>query len=194
MIGSPVIGFTGAFLLMLGIYWIFRNAKRKPMARRFRRLQVVSAGYMAFSRSNDAEERWASSRSRCSRPARSRRSRCRSGVIVVSATAISLGTAVGAGGSWRRWAIAWSSSSRSHVRRGDDRRHGHHRGRAVRGAGVDDPRHLQRHHGRWLGAWAKRRPLGRRPAHPPRLDHHHPGRRPCRRGAPGAILHVIGFG
>src|SRR6476619_2656566 len=28
MISSPVIGFVGAFLLMLAIYWIFRNAKR----------------------------------------------------------------------------------------------------------------------------------------------------------------------
>ena len=57
MISSPVIGFVGAFLLMLAIYWIFRNAKRKPMARIFRRLQVISAGYMAFSHgSNDAQK------------------------------------------------------------------------------------------------------------------------------------------
>ena len=57
MISSPIIGFTGAFLLMLAIYWIFRNARRKPMARRFRRLQVISAGYMAFSHgSNDAQK------------------------------------------------------------------------------------------------------------------------------------------
>ena len=57
MVTSPLIGFTGAFVLMLILYWVFRNAKRKPMARGFRRLQVVSAGYMAFSHgSNDAQK------------------------------------------------------------------------------------------------------------------------------------------
>jgi PiT family inorganic phosphate transporter len=57
MISSPLIGFTLAFLLMLTLYWVFRGAKRKPMARSFRRLQVISAGYMAFSHgSNDAQK------------------------------------------------------------------------------------------------------------------------------------------
>ena len=40
MISSPLIGFVVAFGLMLALYWIFRNAQRKPMARIFRRLQV----------------------------------------------------------------------------------------------------------------------------------------------------------
>src|SRR6185503_12962483 len=33
MVTSPFLGFTIAFALMLTIYWLFRNAKRKPMAR-----------------------------------------------------------------------------------------------------------------------------------------------------------------
>ena len=57
MVSSPILGFTIAFALMLCLYWIFRNATRKPMARRFRRLQVLSAGFMAFSHgSNDAQK------------------------------------------------------------------------------------------------------------------------------------------
>jgi inorganic phosphate transporter, PiT family len=99
MISSPLIGFGVAFLLMLALYWIFRNQKRKPMARIFRRLQILSAGYMAFSHgSNDAQKTigiitlalfaagvipsidvpvW---------------------VIILAATALSLGTAIGG---WR---------------------------------------------------------------------------------------------
>src|SRR6188472_671237 len=41
MVTSPFLGFTIAFSLMLALYWIFRNARRKPMARVFRRLQVI---------------------------------------------------------------------------------------------------------------------------------------------------------
>ena len=57
MVTSPLVGFTGAFVLMLILYWVFRRARRKPMARAFRRLQVLSAAYMAFSHgSNDAQK------------------------------------------------------------------------------------------------------------------------------------------
>jgi PiT family inorganic phosphate transporter len=99
MIGSPVIGFTGAFLLMLVIYWIFRNAKRKPMARRFRRLQVVSAGYMAFSHgSNDAQKTMGIITLALFAAGAIPTIEVPFWVIVVSATAISLGTAVGG---WR---------------------------------------------------------------------------------------------
>ena len=57
MIASPLIGFVGAFGLMLAIYWVFRRARRRPLARAFRRIQVVSAGFMAFSHgSNDAQK------------------------------------------------------------------------------------------------------------------------------------------
>jgi len=57
MIVSPLIGFAGAFGLMLAIYWIFRKARRRPLGRIFRRIQVISAGFMAFSHgSNDAQK------------------------------------------------------------------------------------------------------------------------------------------
>ncbi len=102
LVTSPLLGFFGAFLLIVALFWIFRKAFRRPLARRFRRLQVLSAGFMAFAHgSNDAQKTmgiitlalvsaglipggpnveippW---------------------VIVVSATAISLGTAAGG---WR---------------------------------------------------------------------------------------------
>ena len=99
MISSPVIGFTGAFLLMLVIYWIFRNAKRKPMARRFRRLQVISAGYMAFSHgSNDAQKTMGIITLALFAAGAIPTIDVPLWVIVISATAISLGTAVGG---WR---------------------------------------------------------------------------------------------
>ena len=99
MISSPIIGFTGAFLLMLAIYWIFRNARRKPMARVFRRLQVISAGYMAFSHgSNDAQKTMGIITLALFAAGAIPTIDVPFWVIVVSATAISLGTAVGG---WR---------------------------------------------------------------------------------------------
>jgi PiT family inorganic phosphate transporter len=57
LVSSPVLGFIIAFFLMIALYWIFRRASRRPMTRGFRRLQVLSAGYMAFSHgSNDAQK------------------------------------------------------------------------------------------------------------------------------------------
>ena len=99
MISSPLIGFIGAFLLMLALYWIFRNAKRKPMARSFRRLQVVSAGYMAFSHgSNDAQKTMGVITLALFAAGAIPTIDVPFWVIVVSATALSLGTAVGG---WR---------------------------------------------------------------------------------------------
>ena len=99
MVSSPLIGFTGAFLLMLALYWIFRNAKRKPMARVFRRLQVISAGYMAFSHgSNDAQKTMGIITLALFAGGAIPTIDVPFWVIVVSATALSLGTAVGG---WR---------------------------------------------------------------------------------------------
>jgi PiT family inorganic phosphate transporter len=57
LVSSPVLGFIIAFFLMIALYWIFRRASRRPLTRGFRRLQVLSAGYMAFSHgSNDAQK------------------------------------------------------------------------------------------------------------------------------------------
>ena len=99
MVTSPLIGFVGAFLLMLLLYWVFRNAKRKPMARAFRRLQVLSAGYMAFSHgSNDAQKTMGIITLALVAAGLLPSVDVPLWVIVVSASALSLGTAVGG---WR---------------------------------------------------------------------------------------------
>jgi PiT family inorganic phosphate transporter len=99
MISSPLIGFAVAFTLMLALYWIFRNAKRKPMARVFRRLQVLSAGYMAFSHgSNDAQKTMGIITLALFSAGVIPTIDVPVWVIVISATALSLGTAVGG---WR---------------------------------------------------------------------------------------------
>ena len=99
MVASPILGFLGAFVLMIAIFWVFRNVHRRPLGRAFRRLQVVSAGFMAFSHgSNDAQKTMgiitlalfsAGVIPDVSVPV---------WVIVISATALSLGTAIGG---WR---------------------------------------------------------------------------------------------
>jgi PiT family inorganic phosphate transporter len=96
---SPLVGFIGAFLLMLTLYWVFRNARRKPMARIFRRLQVVSAGFMAFAHgSNDAQKTMGIITLALFSAGVIDTIEVPTWVIVVSATALSLGTAVGG---WR---------------------------------------------------------------------------------------------
>ncbi|MEJ7748364.1 MAG: inorganic phosphate transporter [Candidatus Limnocylindrales bacterium] len=99
MISSPIVGFSVAFALMLSLYWIFRDAKRKPMARAFRRLQVVSAGYMAFSHgSNDAQKTMGILTLALFAAGVIPTNDVPVWVIVVAATALSLGTAIGG---WR---------------------------------------------------------------------------------------------
>ncbi len=57
LVGSPIIGFAGAFALMVLIFRVFRRADPRNINDRFRRLQVVSATYMAFAHgSNDAQK------------------------------------------------------------------------------------------------------------------------------------------
>ena len=57
LFGSPIVGFILGFFLMVVIFNVFRRAHPKTMNDRFRRLQVLSAAYMAFSHgSNDAQK------------------------------------------------------------------------------------------------------------------------------------------
>jgi len=99
MVTSPLIGFVVAFVLMLAMYWLFHRAKRKPMARIFRRLQVISAGYMAFAHgSNDAQKTMGIITLALFSAGVIATNDVPPWVIVVSATALSLGTAVGG---WR---------------------------------------------------------------------------------------------
>jgi inorganic phosphate transporter, PiT family len=54
---STLVGFGLAFLVMLTIYWLFRRAPRTKTNRLFGRLQILSAGFMAFSHgSNDGQK------------------------------------------------------------------------------------------------------------------------------------------
>ena len=57
LITSPILGLIIAFLLMVVILNLFRHANPRHMNDRFRRIQVISAMYMAFSHgSNDAQK------------------------------------------------------------------------------------------------------------------------------------------
>ena len=99
LVTSPIAGFIGAFVLMIALLWIFRGAPRRRTMSAFRRVQIFSAGYMAFAHgSNDAQKTMgiitlalfsAGAIPTIDVPA---------WVIVVAATALSLGTAVGG---WR---------------------------------------------------------------------------------------------
>jgi PiT family inorganic phosphate transporter len=99
MVSSPIIGFLGALLLMVALAWVFRRAPRKPMAGLFRRLQIGSAGYMAFAHgSNDAQKTMGIITLALFAAGAIGSIEVPAWVIIVSATALSLGTAVGG---WR---------------------------------------------------------------------------------------------
>ena len=99
MVTSPVLGFGIAFALMLSLYWIFRSSKRKQMGFGFRRLQIGSAAFMAFAHgSNDAQKTMGIITLALLTAGVIPTFEVPVWVIVVSATALSLGTAVGG---WR---------------------------------------------------------------------------------------------
>jgi PiT family inorganic phosphate transporter len=57
LVASPIIGFTVGLLLMGLLFNVFRNAHPQRLNSVFRRLQVLSAAFMAFSHgSNDAQK------------------------------------------------------------------------------------------------------------------------------------------
>jgi len=99
LVSSPLIGFAGAFALMVCLYWVFQGAERRMLARRFRRLQVISAGYMAFSHgSNDAQKTMGIITLALVSAGLLDSVEVPWWVIIMAATAISLGTAIGG---WR---------------------------------------------------------------------------------------------
>jgi len=99
LVSSPILGFIIAFWLMIALYWTFRRARRRPMTRGFRRLQVLSAGYMAFAHgSNDAQKTMGIVTLALFSAGVIPTIDVPVWVIVVAASAISLGTAVGG---WR---------------------------------------------------------------------------------------------
>lgn len=57
MILSPLFGFLVGLSIMVGISWLFFRVQRGAATRLFSRLQLVSAGFMAFSHgANDAQK------------------------------------------------------------------------------------------------------------------------------------------
>ncbi len=99
MISSPVLGFILAFALAIALYWLFRNAERKPTSAAFRRVQVFSAGYMAFAHgSNDAQKTMGIITLALVSAGILATPDVPVWVIVIAASAISLGTAIGG---WR---------------------------------------------------------------------------------------------
>jgi inorganic phosphate transporter, PiT family len=54
---SSVLGGLGGFLLMVAVYWIFRKASPSKTRGKFRVLQIISSGLMAFAHgSNDGQK------------------------------------------------------------------------------------------------------------------------------------------
>jgi PiT family inorganic phosphate transporter len=99
LVTSPIAGFTIALILMVALTWIFRRADRRPLAKVFRRLQVFSAGYMAFAHgSNDAQKTMGIITLALFSAGVIPTTDVTVWVIVIAATAISLGTAMGG---WR---------------------------------------------------------------------------------------------
>ena len=49
LIFSPIIGVAMGFIFMVIMMWLFRNSNPGPLNKGFRRLQVLSAAFMAFS-------------------------------------------------------------------------------------------------------------------------------------------------
>ena len=97
---SPVLGIGIGFLLMVVIFNVFRRANPHRMNDRFRRLQVVSAAFMAFSHgSNDAQKTMGIiTLALIAGGVLPANSSIPLWVIVLAATAMSLGTAAGG---WR---------------------------------------------------------------------------------------------
>jgi PiT family inorganic phosphate transporter len=99
LISSPIVGFLLGLVLMIIIFNIFRRAHPKTMNDRFRRLQVLSAAYMAFSHgSNDAQKTMGVMTFALVTAGVIPDFKVPLWIIFLAATAISLGTAAGG---WR---------------------------------------------------------------------------------------------
>jgi PiT family inorganic phosphate transporter len=99
LVVSPIAGITIGFLFMVVLLNIFKRAHPRKMNDRFRRLQVLSAGYMAFSHgSNDAQKTMGIMTLALFTAGAIPNHDVPLWVILLAATAISLGTAAGG---WR---------------------------------------------------------------------------------------------
>jgi PiT family inorganic phosphate transporter len=99
LVSSPILGFLLGFGLMVILLNVFRRAHPARMNDRFRRLQVLSAAYMAFSHgSNDAQKTMGIITLSLVAAGLTTDIHPPIWVILLAATAMSLGTAVGG---WR---------------------------------------------------------------------------------------------
>jgi PiT family inorganic phosphate transporter len=99
LVASPILGIVIGFLVMVVILNVFQHAHPRRLNERFRRLQVLSAAYMAFSHgSNDAQKTMGIITLALVAGGVLAEPIVPLWVIIVAATAISLGTAVGG---WR---------------------------------------------------------------------------------------------
>jgi PiT family inorganic phosphate transporter len=99
LLGSPIIGFLLGLTLMIVIFNVFQRAHPVRLNGVFRRLQVLSAGYMAFSHgSNDAQKTMGIMTLALVTAGVIDSFEVPLWVILTAATAISLGTAAGG---WR---------------------------------------------------------------------------------------------
>jgi inorganic phosphate transporter, PiT family len=99
LVASPILGILVGFALMVVLLNVFQRAHPKRINDRFRRLQVVSAAYMALSHgSNDAQKTMGIITLALVSAGVLDTAEVPLPVILVSATAISLGTAAGG---WR---------------------------------------------------------------------------------------------
>jgi PiT family inorganic phosphate transporter len=99
LFASPVLGILMGFGLMVVLLNVFRRAHPKRINDRFRRLQVISAAYMAFSHgSNDAQKTMGIITLALVAGGVLAEPTVPLWVILIAATAISLGTAAGG---WR---------------------------------------------------------------------------------------------
>ena len=99
LVASPLIGFVIGLLLMGLLFNVFRRAHPGRLNAGFRRLQVLSAAYMAFSHgSNDAQKTMGIMTLALVTAGVQTTFEPPLWVILTAATAISLGTA---GGGWR---------------------------------------------------------------------------------------------
>ena len=99
LVGSPLAGLLLALLLMIIIFNVFRRAHPRVMNDSFRRLQVLSAAFMAFSHgSNDAQKTMGVMTLALLTAGVIPEFKVPLPVILAAATAMSLGTAAGG---WR---------------------------------------------------------------------------------------------
>jgi len=99
LVTSPTVGFIAALLLMVVIFQVFRRAHPRVMNDTFRRLQVLSAAFMAFSHgSNDAQKTMGVMTLALVSAGVLPEFKVPVPVILAAATAMSLGTAAGG---WR---------------------------------------------------------------------------------------------